>query len=51
MLNTGMSEESYAMASIVSLVAVVIVSAILIVTAIKTDELEKKTRIVKEPNK
>ena len=51
MLNTGMSEESYAMASIVSLVAVVIVSAILIVTAIKTEELEKKTRIVKEPNK
>ena len=51
MLNTGMSEESYAMASIVSLVAVVIVSAILILTAIKTEELEKKTRIVKEPNK
>ena len=39
------------MASIVSLVAVVIVSGILIVTAIKTEELEKKTRIVKEPNK
>ena len=51
MLNTGMSEESYAMASIVSLVAVIIVSAILIVTALKTEELEKKTRVVKEPNK
>ncbi len=51
MLNTGMSEESYAMASIVSLVAIIIVSVILIVTAVKTDELEKITRAVKEPNK
>ena len=51
MLNTGMSEESYAMASIVSLVAIIIVSIILIVTAVKTDELEKITRAVKEPNK
>jgi spermidine/putrescine transport system permease protein len=51
MLNTGMSEESYAMASIVSLVAIIIVSIILIVTAIKTEELEKITRVVKEPNK
>jgi hypothetical protein len=51
MLNTGMSEESYAMASIVSLVAILIVSIILIFTAIRTEELEKITRTVKEPNK
>lgn len=51
MLNTGMSEESYAMASIVSLVAILIVSLILIFTALRTEEMEKVTRIVKEPNK
>jgi spermidine/putrescine transport system permease protein len=51
MLNTGMSEESYAMASIVSLVAILIVSSILIFTALRTEEMEKVTRIVKEPNK
>ena len=51
MLNTGMSEESYAMASIVSLVAILIVSSILIFTAFRTEEMEKVTRIVKEPNK
>ncbi len=51
MLNTGMSEESYAMASIVSLVAILIVSIILIFTALRTEELEKITRTVKEPNK
>ena len=50
MLNTGMSEESYAMASIVSLVAIIIVSAILIVTTVRTEQLEKLTRAVKEPN-
>ena len=50
MLNTGMSEESYAMASIVSLVAIIIVSVILIVTAVRTEQLEKLTRTVKEPN-
>jgi hypothetical protein len=33
------------------LVAIIIVSIILIVTAIKTEELEKITRVVKEPNK
>lgn len=51
MLNTGMSEESYAMASIVSLVAIIIVSSILIFTAFRSEELEKVTRKVKEPNK
>ncbi len=51
MLNTGMSEESYAMASIVSLVAIIIVSSILIFTALRSEELEKVTRKVKEPNK
>ena len=51
MLNTGMSEESYAMASIVSLVAIIIVSSILIFTAFRSEELEKVTRKVEEPNK
>ena len=51
MLNTGMSEASYAMASIVSLVAILIVSSILIFTALRTEGMEKVTRIVKEPNK
>jgi hypothetical protein len=32
-------------------VEIIIVSIILIVTAVKTDELEKITRAVKEPNK
>jgi hypothetical protein len=44
-----MSEESYAMASIVSLVAIIIVAVILISTSISKEKLEKQTRRINEP--
>jgi spermidine/putrescine transport system permease protein len=49
MLNVGMSGESYAMAGIMSIVAMTAVGAILIYTMIRTERLERRARAAAEP--
>jgi spermidine/putrescine transport system permease protein len=49
MLNTGMSEQSYAMGGIVSAVAMVTIGSIIVITFIQQDRLEKRQRAVAEP--
>ncbi len=49
MLNIGMSEESYAMAGIMSIVAMTAIGAILIYTMIRTERLEREARAKAEP--
>jgi spermidine/putrescine transport system permease protein len=49
MLNTGMSEQSYAMGGIVSAVAMVTIISIIVITFIQQDRLEKRQRAVAEP--
>lgn len=49
MLNTGMSEQSYAMGGIVSAVAIVIIGGIIIVTLVKQEQLARRERAVAEP--
>jgi spermidine/putrescine transport system permease protein len=49
MLNTGMSEQSYAMGGIVSAVAIVIIGGIIIFTLLKQEQLARRDRAVAEP--
>jgi len=49
MLNIGMSEESYAMAGIMSIVAMVVIGAILIYTLVRSERLERLARAKAEP--
>ena len=49
MLNTGMSEQSYAMGGIVSAVAIVIIGGIIIFTLVKQEQLARRDRAVAEP--
>jgi spermidine/putrescine transport system permease protein len=49
MLNVGMSEESYAMAGIMSIVAMTAIGAILIYTMIRSERLERRARAEAEP--
>ena len=44
MLNTGMSEQSYAMGGIVSSAAILVIGGIIVVTLIRTERLEKIDR-------
>jgi spermidine/putrescine transport system permease protein len=44
MLNVGMSEESYAMAGIMSIVAMTVIGAILIYTMVRSERLEREAR-------
>ena len=49
MLNTGMSEQSYAMGGIVSAVAVLIIGGIIIFTLVQQERLARRDRAVAEP--
>jgi spermidine/putrescine transport system permease protein len=49
MLNIGMSEESYAMAGIMSMLSMLIIGAILIYTFVKSERLERERRAKFEP--
>lgn len=49
MLNTGMSEQSYAMGGIVSLVAIVVIGSIIIYSLISAERIERRNRAVAEP--
>ena len=44
MLNTGMSEQSYAMGGVISLVAIVAVGGLIIVTLIRAEQLARRER-------
>jgi spermidine/putrescine transport system permease protein len=49
MLNVGMSGESYAMAGIMSIVAMTTIGAVLIYTMIRTEQLDRRARAAAEP--
>jgi spermidine/putrescine transport system permease protein len=49
MLNVGMSGESYAMAGIMSIVAMTTIGAVLIYTMIRTEHLDRQARAAAEP--
>ena len=49
MLNTGMSEQSYAMSSLVSFIAIAIIGTVIIVTMIKSSALAERNRVKAEP--
>lgn len=49
MLNVGMSGESYAMAGIMSIVAMTTIGAVLIYTMIRTEHLDRRARAAAEP--
>jgi spermidine/putrescine transport system permease protein len=49
MLNVGMSEESYAMAGIMSIVSMLVIGSILIYTLIRSQRLEREARARAEP--
>lgn len=49
MLNVGMSGESYAMAGIMSIVAMTVIGAILIFTMVRSERLEREARAQAEP--
>ncbi len=49
MLNVGMSGESYAMAGIMSIVAMATIGAVLIYTMIRTEHLDRQARAAAEP--
>lgn len=49
MLNTGMSEQSYAMSSLVSFVAIAIIGTIIIFTLVREDALSREARMKANP--
>ena len=49
MLNTGMSEQSYAMSSLVSFVAIAIIGSIIIFTMIRADAMTRQARLKENP--
>ena len=49
MLNTGMSEQSYAMSSLVSFVAIAIIGTIIIFTLLREDALSREARLKANP--
>ena len=49
MLNVGMSEESYAMGGIMSIVSMTVIGAILIFTMVRSEQLERRARAEAEP--
>jgi spermidine/putrescine transport system permease protein len=49
MLNVGMSEESYAMAGIMSIGAMTVIGSILIYTLVRSERLEREARAKAEP--
>lgn len=49
LLNEGLSEQSYAMSSVVSFVAIAIIGSIILYTFIQADRLEREARAKAEP--
>lgn len=49
MLNTGMSEQSYAMSSFVSMVAIAVIGGIIVYTLIRSERLARVARAKAEP--
>jgi spermidine/putrescine transport system permease protein len=49
MLNVGMSEESYAMAGIMSIISMLVIGSILIYTLVRSQRLEREARARAEP--
>ena len=49
MLNTGMSEQSYAMGGLVSMVAILVIGGILVGTLVRAERLERIARAKAEP--
>lgn len=49
MLNTGMSEQSYAMSSLVSFIAIALIGGIIIVTMLRAETLARVARAKSEP--
>ncbi|MBT3533407.1 MAG: ABC transporter permease subunit [Rhodospirillaceae bacterium] len=49
MLNEGMSEQSYAMSSLISFIAIAVIGTIIIYTLIQSERLEREARAKAEP--
>ncbi len=49
MLNEGMSEQSYAMSSVVSFIAIAVIGGIIIYTLLRSEQLERRARAEAEP--
>ena len=49
MLNIGMSEESYAMAGIMSILSIAIIGSILIYSMARSERLERERRVKAQP--
>jgi spermidine/putrescine transport system permease protein len=49
LLNEGMSEQSFAMSSVVTFVAVAAIGSIIVLTLIRTEQLEREARAKAEP--
>lgn len=49
MLNTGMSEQSYAMSSFVSVVAIALIGGMILVTLLRSDKLTRRAQPKAEP--
>jgi len=49
MLNEGMSEQSYAMSSLVSFVAIAVIGTVILLTFMRADRLEQEHRAKSEP--
>ena len=49
MLNEGMSEQSYAMSSFVSFIAIAVIGSIIIFTLLQSERLERVARAKAEP--
>ena len=49
MLNTGMSEQSYAMGGLVSAVAILTIGSIIVFTLVRTDRLQRLERAKAQP--
>jgi spermidine/putrescine transport system permease protein len=49
MLNEGMSEQSYAMSSLISFIAIALIGSIIIYTLIQSERLEREVRAKAEP--
>ncbi len=50
MLNIGMSEESYAMAGIMSIVSMFVIGSVLLYTLLRSERLERKARAMSQPD-
>ncbi len=49
MLNEGMSEQSYAMSSLISFIAIAVIGTIIVYTLVKSERLEREARAKAEP--